>query len=140
MREMIKGFIKDFKEFFDSNDFFSVAIGVLIAGAIKDLTMSFFNNLISPIINYLMTISGLQKSASDSVKIFGIDFGISAFFSSLFSFFVLILIIFFIMKISTQLTHKSLEDNDKKSETDYLEEILIELKKLNGGKDEEIRK
>lgn len=140
MREMIKGFIKDFKEFFDSNDFFSVAIGVLIAGAIKDLTMSFFNNLISPIINYLMTISGLQKSASDSVKIFGIDFGISAFFSSLFSFFVLILIIFFIMKISTQLTHKSLEDNDKKSETDYLEEILVELKKLNGGKDDEIRK
>ena len=139
MREMIKSFIKDFKEFFDSNDFFSVAIGVLIAGAIKDLTMSFFNNLISPIINYLMTVAGFQKSASDTVKIFGIDFGISAFFSSLFSFFVLIIIIFIIMKISTQLTHKSLEE-DKKTNTDYLEEILLELKKMNGEENDEIRK
>ncbi len=47
---MLKGFIKEFKEFALQGNVFDLAVGVLIGGAFQGLVTSLTNNIISPIL------------------------------------------------------------------------------------------
>ena len=126
---MIKKFILEFKEFVSESDFITVAIGFLVATGIKDLMTSLFTNIITPILNSGLINLGVNISDTSNISVFGISLGITPFFSSVISFFMLLFITFILMKSYTKFIQgKEKIDGSSKSETDLLEEILIELK------------
>lgn len=138
IKSVVTGFLKEFKAFMDESDFITVAIGFLVATAVKDLSTSFFTNIVTPILNCWMSLLGLNNTTG-TVTIFGIPFGLSAFISQIFSFLFMLIIAFFSMKAYNMIFLQKVslakeEDDAQEQEEDTLKEILAELKKMNENK------
>ena len=131
----MKKLITQFKEFVQETDFSTVAIGFLVATAVKDLCTSFFNTIVTPILNAILGLFG-QQSSEGVVTIFNIQFQLSDFVSQIISFFAMMIIAFFFMKgynfiIKGKADVEVDEDDEESEETKLLREILEELKKNN---------
>ena len=87
----MKKLITQFKEFVQETDFSTVAIGFLVSTAVKDLCTSFFNTIVTPILNAILGLFG-QQSSEGVVTIFNIQFQLSDFVSQIISFFAMMLI------------------------------------------------
>lgn len=137
IKGIVTKFIKEFKAFVDESDFITVAIGFLVATGVKDLSTSFFTNIVTPILNCWMHFFGLQQSNNGFTTIFGIHFGLSAFITQIFSFFFMLVIAFFSMKAYNIIFLKKVNlEKDQETEADIkqedlLQDILEELKKIN---------
>ncbi len=140
MKNIIKKFISDFKDFIEESSFITVSISFLVATAIKDLSTAFFTYIITPILDKLLTLMGL-KSASGTVNILGINFGIAPFISAIFSFIFILLIAFFVLKSYNIFLKKQIDLNaitngnssskNNEDEISILKEIRDELQTIN---------
>lgn len=127
-----KTFVKNFRDFVRDTNFVDVAIGLLIATAIKDLATSFQDNVITPLINSFFQWLGISSGGeSPTVTILGAQIGLADFLASILTFFIIMFIAFMILFLYSQFRERlNYEKPDEKSkETELLEQILEELKK-----------
>jgi large conductance mechanosensitive channel len=132
----IKRFINDFSDFIANSNFIEVAVGVLIAGAIKDMANAFTINIITPMLNALAAQLGLNVDPNSSVSILGMNLGIIAFLSSILTFFVILFVAYLIIKIYAgfKMRYNKEQVEVELSEKEYLKAILDELKESNNNK------
>jgi len=155
----MKKFAKEFKEFALQGNLFDMAVGVLIGGVFKDLVSSFTDNIIMPIISIftgsvdfaswkiaLPSIFGAKIDPETGEEIVNyLNFG--NFISSIISFIILALVIFFMIRGMNKLrarAKKAKEAEEEKKEEEpagpTTEELLGEIRDLlaeqNGKKSE----
>ena len=95
----MKKFIQEFKEFALQGNVMSMAIGVIIGAAFKDLVTSFTDNIITPIINCIggTEIQGRIHLLGDQY----INYG--AFITAVINFLIMAFIIFLMVKAMNKL-------------------------------------
>ena len=91
---MLKGFIKEFKEFALQGNVFDLAVGVLIGGAFQGLVTSLTNNIISPILG----IFGELDFSELVLSIGNLNLKYGAFLTDIINFLIMAFIIFLLMK------------------------------------------
>ena len=131
----IKIFFNDFSDFIAGSNFIEVAIGVLIAGAIKDIANSFTANIISPLFSFIAENLGITIDQSSKINFLGIQIGLSAFLASIVTFFMILFVSYIIIKIYARFKEKVLDEKkiEEENEIKLLKEILEELKLTNNN-------
>lgn len=86
MKTKIKNEVNEFKNFLKNYNVVSMAIGVVIGSAVKDLVTSIANNIFMPIVTFLTPTGDWQKGALGNLL------------SSLINFFIIALIVFIVIK------------------------------------------
>ncbi|WOO87121.1 MscL family protein [Mollicutes bacterium LVI A0039] len=128
----IKKFIEDFKEFLAGSTFLDVAIGLLIAGAVKDVANTFTSSFVSPIITRILEVLGVNSKMTDATSIFGIEFYIGTFITALITFVIIMFVAFMILRGYARFKEKF--DQDKNAEQqDTLsteQQLLTEIRDL----------
>ncbi len=127
----MKNFINDFKAFLLGSTFIDVAIGLLIAGAVKDVATSFTSSFVTPIINYLLTFVGVNPNANEPTVIFGIDFYVQPFITALVSFIIIMFVAFSILRTYASFKERFQKDDEviiTSQEAELLQEIRDILK------------
>ncbi len=125
----IKLFINDFRQFLLGSTFIDVAIGLLIAGAVKDVATSFTASFVTPIINHLLSFIGVNPDASAPTTIFGIDFYIQPFITALVSFIIIMFVAFSILRIYANFKER-FKNNEEEIITSQEAELLQEIRDL----------
>ena len=126
----MKKFADEFKSFVLRGNVMDMAVGVVIGTAFADIVNALTTDFINPLINGL---GGAEVAGR--TKIYGgqyIEWGhfITAMINFVIMAFILFLMLKFVNKLMTAGKKKNAKDEPVvKTETDYLEEILIELKK-----------
>lgn len=123
----IKKFIEDFREFLEGTNFIDVAIGLLIATAVKDLATQFTSSFIEPIIGKLLNF--LDLDSNSKLKLFGMNFGVIEFIGALFTFIIILLIAFIMLRLYAEF--KQNNDEEEETELELLKQIRDELKNKN---------
>lgn len=128
----LKKFVKNFSTFVRDSNFVDVAIGLLIATAIKDLANSLQTNIIIPCINAFFSFIGIDvEGAKQTVTILGAEIGLANFIAAVLTFFMIMFVAFIILFIYTQFREKLQYEKpvEKTKDTELLEQILEELRK-----------
>lgn len=127
----IRKFIEDFKEFLLGSTFIDVAIGLLIAGAVKDVATSFTDSFVQPIISRLLEVVGIEGKEA-AVTILGIDFQISSFISALVAFAIIMFVAFSILQAYAKAKEKFAKEEEEEVELAFSneEKILMEIRDL----------
>ncbi len=125
----MKKFINDFKEFLLGSSFVDVAIGFLIAGAVKDLATSFTDSLITPIVMKLLSFIGVEAT-QEATTIFGIDFYIQPFITAIISFVILMFVAFSIIKAYAKMKERFIKEEEIEPEMTNEEKLLSEIRDL----------
>ena len=126
----MKNFADEFKSFVLRGNVMDMAVGVIIGAAFADIVNALTADFINPLINGL---GGAEVAGR--TKIYGgqyLEWGhfLTAIINFVIMAFVLFLMLKFVNKLMTVKKKKDTSDDTPvKTETDYLEEILIELKK-----------
>ena len=126
----MKKFADEFKSFVLRGNVMDMAVGVIIGAAFADIVNALTADFINPLINGL---GGAEVAGR--TKIYGgqyLEWGhfLTAIINFVIMAFVLFLMLKFVNKLMTVKKKKDTSDDTPvKTETDYLEEILIELKK-----------
>ncbi len=128
----IKRFIEDFKQFLLGSTFIDVAIGLLIAGAVKDVATTFTSSFVTPIINYLLSFVGVNPNANEATTIFGISFYIQPFITALVSFVIIMFVAFSILRAYASFKERfqSSDDAEETVITSQEAELLQEIRDL----------
>lgn len=98
-----KGFFNEFKKFLTESDAVSLAVGVIIGAAMKDLVTSLVDNIFNPIIGLAVgkvDFSSLQIKIGDATIRYG------AFITSLINFVLMAFVVFLIVKTINGLKDK----------------------------------
>jgi len=126
-----KGFFKEFKEFISRGNIFDLAVGVIIGGAFTAIVNALCNNILKPIINWILALivgtdsmDGIYtflKTVTDPEtqqiileKSIYIDWG--AFINAVIEFLLIALVLFLIIKAmmaikrASEAAHKKLEE------------------------------
>lgn len=130
----VKKFVVNFSNFVRDSNFVDVAIGLLIAAAIKDLANSLEANIIIPSINAFFTAIGISvEGAKNTVTILGAEIGLAAFIASIMTFVTVMFVAFIILFVYTQFREKLNYEKvpEETRDSQLLEQILEELKKQN---------
>ncbi|MGL5020581.1 MAG: MscL family protein, partial [Mycoplasmatales bacterium] len=106
----IRSFFNDFSDFIAGSNFIEVAVGVLIAGAIKDIANSFTSNIISPLFSFIAENLGITIDQTSKINFFGIQIGLSAFLSSIVTFFMILFVSYIIIKIYARFKERVLDE------------------------------
>ncbi len=140
----IKSFINEFKDFLLGSTFIDVAIGLLIAGAVKDVATTFTDSFVTPIIMKLLSVLGMNADASAATTIFGIDFYIGKFITALITFVIIMFVAFTILQAYAKMKEKFMKEAAEEEVeiiTSNEERILTEIRDLlaaqNGSTEEE---
>ena len=125
----MKKFADEFKSFILRGNVMDMAVGVIIGGAFATIVTALTDDFINPLID---GIGGAEVAGK--LKIYGnqyINWG--HFLTAVINFVIMAFVLFLILKFVNKLTSikkKEVKEAPKaKTETDYLEEILKELKK-----------
>ena len=127
----MKKFMDEFKAFVLRGNVMDMAVGVIIGGAFATIVSALTEDFINPLIN---GIGGAEVAGR--VKIYGgqyINWG--HFVTAVINFLIMAFILFLMLKGINKLmtigkkNETPKEEVPKKTETDLLEEILVELKK-----------
>lgn len=141
--KQIKAFIEEFKEFLLGSSFIDVAIGLLIAGAVKDVATSFTSSFVTPIIMKILSILGMNADSSAATTILGVDFYIGQFITALITFIIIMVVAFSIIKAYAKMREKFLKESTEEeeiilsNEEKLLSEIRDLLKESNSEKMED---
>lgn len=125
--KMFNNFAQDFKEFLLGSTFIDVAIGLLIAGAVKDVATAFTEGFVTPIITKLLMISGVDTTA-DTTVIFGVEFGIQSFITAVITFIIIMLVAFSILRAYATFKEKFRKSDAEEIVTSQEAELLIEIR------------
>ena len=147
----MKKFFGEFKKFITRGNVLDMAVGVIVGGAFTGIVNGLSNNVLKPLINYLLSLvlgkeglSGAITMLSASYNAEGvldlassiyIDWG--AFISSIINFLLIAFVLFFIVKTMNSIS-EGLKEKKKEMKELYSKE-MIELRK-QGKKRKEIKK
>ncbi len=129
----IKQFVTNFKEFLLASTFVDVAIGLLIAGAVKDVATAFTDGFVTPIILRLLTALGVNADVNQATEIFGIQFYFGQFISALITFVIIMFVAFSILEAYAKMKErftKEKEDEEVEIALSNEEKILLEIRDL----------
>ncbi len=131
----ITSFINEFKEFLLGSTFVDVAIGLLIATAVKDVATTFTDSFVTPIIMQLLSLLGVNPDATAATTILGVDFYISAFITALVTFVIIMFVAFSILQAYAKMKEKfAKEASEDEEEVEIAlsneEKILLEIRDL----------
>ncbi len=124
----LKEFAGNFKEFLLGSTFVDVAIGLLIAGAVKDVATAFTDGLITPIILRLLTALGINGDLNQATELFGIQFYFGAFISALITFVIIMFVAFSVLEAYAKMKarfEKEIEEEIAEEEEPSKEELLL---------------
>ncbi len=99
MREFVKGFVSEFREFIAQGNVMDMAVGIIIGGAFTTIVSSLVDNIINPIIVLVSggagagKVGGLQFVVNDTTVI-----DVGAFLSSVIHFLIVALIVFVMVR------------------------------------------
>ncbi len=125
----MKRFIIEFKEFLLASTFIDVAIGFLIAGAVKDLATSFTDSLITPIVMKLLSLIGVESTGKPTTFL-GIDFYVQPFITAVISFIILMFVAFTVIKVYAKMKEKFIKEENIEEEITNQEKLLTEIRDL----------
>ncbi|MBQ8193007.1 MAG: large conductance mechanosensitive channel protein MscL [Bacilli bacterium] len=138
MKNKVKGFIKEFKEFIKRGNVIDLAVGVVIGTAFTKIVNSIVNDIIMPLVGIILgglDFSNLVLKVRDSSILFG------SFINNVLSFFIIAICVFLLVKFINRFMRKKevkeevkVEEPKKSNEELLLEDILKELKKSNKAK------
>lgn len=129
----IKNFIDEFKDFLLGSTFIDVAIGLLIAGAVKDVATSFTESFVTPIILQILSVLGINSDINSATTILGVDFYIGTFTTALITFIIIMFVAFTILQAYAKMKEKfakEAEDEEVELALSNEERILIEIRDL----------
>lgn len=108
-----EGFFAAFKKFLFEGNAMSMAIGVIIGAAMKDLVTSLVDNIFSPIIGIF---TGKVDFSTLSITVGDANIKYGAFITSLINFVILAFVVFLIVRIVNNINDKIKELSIIKSE------------------------
>jgi len=121
------GFVKEFKQFAFKGNVVDLAVGVIIGAAFGAIVKSLVDDVITP----LLLTPALKAAGAENIKQLswnGVTYG--NFLSSIISFLVIALVLFWLIKIANKVNKKEEASPAGPSSTDVLlAEIRDELKK-----------
>ncbi|MFV0288341.1 MAG: MscL family protein [Mycoplasmatales bacterium] len=126
----MKKFLLKFKDFLDQTTFVEVAVGLLIASAVKDLITSFTESLITPIISKIFTVFGLSQDPKAVTTVFGIDFSFYTFISDLISFIIILFVAFLILESYAKFKEFTKKEKAEEEVITKEQELLSEIRDL----------
>lgn len=94
MKEFIKNFMKEFKEFISKGNVMDMAVGIIIGGAFTSIVTSLVDDIISPILG----LFGGMNFDNLSVKFLDIELRYGKFITSVITFLIMAFVIFVIMR------------------------------------------
>lgn len=130
VKEKSKGLMDEFKVFMAKGNAMDLAVGVVIGSAFGKIVTSIVDDILMPVIGVL--IGGIDFSdLSVTIGNANIKYGI--FINNVVDFIIIAFFIFLFVKFINKLTHKKEEvkKETKSHDTELLESILEELKKVN---------
>lgn len=134
----MKKFFKEFKEFITRGSVLDMAVGVIVGSAFTAIVTALSNNILKPIINWILTLIFGQNSLSDiytylkKVEVDGvvdltqsiyIDWG--AFINAIINFIIIAFVLFVIVKTINNFQRKmrALEEKVKKQDEQPAPEV-----------------
>ena len=128
LKDKIKGFIHEFKEFVSRGNVMDMAVGVIIGAAFSDVVTALTKDIINPLIN---GIGGAEVGGS--IKIYGgqrILYG--DFITSIINFFIMAFVLFLLLKVFNKLINVGKKEHEDKVEVKSSEdtELLKEIRDL----------
>ncbi len=128
----IREFFNNFKQFLLASTFVDVAIGLLIAGAVKDVATSFTDSFVSPVIMKLLSLIGVSASADAATTVFGIDFYIQPFITALITFVIIMFVAFTILESYAKMKERFAKEAETEEEIilSNEERLLAEIRDL----------
>lgn len=108
-----EGFFAAFKKFLFEGNAMSMAVGVIIGAAMKDLVSSLVDNIFSPIIGIF---TGKVDFSTLSITIGETNIKYGAFITSLINFVILAFVVFLIIRIVNNINEKIKEITSEKGE------------------------
>lgn len=139
----MKKFFGEFKKFITRGNVLDLAVGVIVGGAFTGIVNGLSNNVLKPIINWLLSLVLGQKGltgavtmlspaytndgAVDLTKSIYIDWG--AFISAIINFFLIALVLFIIVRAFNRLKEGNLELKKTIAKNTLTKEDKKELKK-----------
>ena len=126
----MKKFVDEFKSFVLRGNVMDMAVGVIIGGAFATIVTALTDDFINPLIN---GIGGAEVAGK--IKIYGgqyLNWG--HFLTAVINFIIMAFVLFLMLKFVNKLMNikkkeVKKEEPNAKTEVDYLEEILKEMKK-----------
>ena len=127
----MKKFFKEFKEFITRGSVLEMAVGVIVGSAFTAIVTALSNNILKPIINWILTLIFGQNSLSDiytylkKVEVDGvvdltqsiyIDWG--AFINAIINFIIIAFVLFVIVKAMNNFQRKMRELEEKVKKQD----------------------
>ncbi|MFV0246716.1 MAG: MscL family protein [Mycoplasmatales bacterium] len=125
-----KSFLKRFQEFLLASSFVDVAIGLLVAAALKDLVTSFTSSFVTPIVMRIFSLVGISSDTTAVTTIFGINFTIIAFITALISFVIILFVAFSILEAYTAFKKKIMKESPEDIPVSKQELLLEEIRDL----------
>lgn len=110
-----EGFFAAFKKFLFEGNAMSMAVGVIIGAAMKDLVSSLVDNIFSPIIGIF---TGKVDFSTLSITIGEANIKYGAFITSLINFVILAFVVFLIVRIVNNINDKIKEITAEKGSTE----------------------
>lgn len=149
----MKKFFGEFKKFITRGNILDLAVGVIVGGAFTAIVTSLTNNIIRPLINWIISLIGGKEGLSsvytilvraynadgtlDLANSIYIDWGL--FITAIIDFFIISLVVFTIVK-AVNASRKAIEDLNNKIEAQTKKEVIAEKKEIKAKAKAEGRK
>lgn len=121
--------LKEFRDFIAKGNVLDMAIGVVMASAFTSIVNSMVSDIIMPFVEAAL---GSTDFTSIVVKVAGITFRIGNFMQAVFTFLIISIVLFFVMKavasLKNRFTHE--EEEEEEEEVDPTEALLTEIRDL----------
>ncbi len=96
MKKLLKPRIRDFIEFIREHGIFSLALGIIIGGAVTRLVTALVADLINPIIGiFLGSLGDLNKI---TIPVLNANILIGSFISAVIDFLIIVAVVYFVIK------------------------------------------
>jgi large conductance mechanosensitive channel len=90
----------DFMTFLLERNIFQTGVAFVIAAQVNKFMLDIMNSLISPIVSKALDVNSKSKLENKTLRLFGIEFKIGILIMSIINFLVIMLLIFYIFKLS----------------------------------------
>lgn len=149
----MKKFFGEFKKFITRGNILDLAVGVIVGGAFTAIVTSLTNNIIRPLINWIISLIGGKEGLANVytvlVKAYAadgtldlknsiyIDWGL--FITAIIDFFIIAFVVFLIIKAVNK-AREAIEELNDKLETQTKKEYQLERKEIKAKAKAEGRK
>ena len=143
----MKKFFEEFKKFITRGNILDLAVGVIIGGAFTAIVTSLTNNIIRPLINWIISLVGSKEGLENvyTVLVRGetletsiyIDWGL--FITAIIDFFIIAFVVFLLIKAVNK-AREAIKELNEKLEYQTKKEYILERKEVKKQAKQEGRK